>query len=227
MKSDVMEPGGGTSVFHLVQGWESKVAAFVTAPPRVYPCSFSWTLSRLLLSSEAVNPLWPSGHEAEYNHWPQTSSCGCNHYLRAWPSLHLPADHPDPSEHSSSVPRALSAPSAMPPSTGRVQFLQCLLSRVEWSWPPRRPTTVWLSALQPNGVGWVPLDVDARRSSESLPQGFTFWLWSWPTLCTWAHLITSWSLSFLICQVEVVIPTSQDLRWCHWDPHLQLSPASL
>ena len=117
MKLDVMGPGGGESAFHLVQGWESKVAAFVTAPPRVYPCSFSWTLSRLLLSSEAVNPLWPSGHEAEYNHWPQTSSCGCNHYLRAWPSLRLPADRPNPSEHSfSSVPRGLSAPSAMAPA---------------------------------------------------------------------------------------------------------------
>lgn len=129
MKLDVIEPGGGVSVFHLVQGWGSKVAAFVTAPPRVYPCSFSWTLSRLVLSSETVNPLWPSAHEAEYNHWPQISSCGCYHYLQAWPSLHLPADHPNPSEHSfSSIPQALNAPSAMPHSTGRMQFLQCLLS---------------------------------------------------------------------------------------------------
>ena len=166
-----------------------------------------------------MNPLWPSGHEAKYNHWPKTSSCGCSQYLQAWPSLHLLQIIQTPLKHLfSSIPWALNAPSTMPHRTGRMQFLQCLLNQVKWSWHRCRllcdsqPYNLTESAECP----WTWKQGEVVRAS--LPPGFTFWLWSWSTLCTWAHLITSWGFSFLTCQVEVIIPTSQDLRWCHCDP---------
>lgn len=193
---------------------------FVTTLPSVFPCSLSWTLSRLLLfplrlwilsGLQAMKPNITTGRRQAPVAVPSICKHGhhsifCRSSKPLWNTFSVL--FLEPSMHQ--VPRHTAQEGCSFSSVCSVKSSEADLN-VDCS--------VTLSALQPNGVGWTSLDVEARWSSESLPPSRLYiMLWSWSTLRTWAHLITSWSFSFLTCQVEVIIPTSQDLRWCHCDP---------
>ena len=136
----------------------------------MYPCSLSWTLSRLLLFSlrlwilsglQAMKPNITTGRRQApvvvpsiFKHGHHSIFCRSSKPL--WNTFSLLFLEPSMHQvlcHTEQEGCSFSSVCSIKSSEADID--------VDYS--------VTLSALQPNGVGWMPLDVEARWSSESLP----------------------------------------------------------